>query len=222
MRIPITSYGRHEITIGSSFLLVLAVICACIHPVLTAAPALVWIALISFFRDPERPCTCGPGELLSPADGTVADIEKVGSAPFLDQPCLRVGVFMSVLDVHVNRSPCAGRVTFTEHQPGKYFDARSEECKKQNEHNYVGITTGDGKKVLVNQIAGLIARRIVCAVKPGEELGCGDRFGMIKFGSRVELYVPLAHEPEAAVKIGQKVAGGRDVLILCRPSSDGS
>jgi phosphatidylserine decarboxylase len=176
-------------------------------------PAGAWVFLLSFFRNPERPCQAGPGELLSPADGAVADIEEVDAPVFLEGKALRVGVFMSVFNCHVNRAPAGGTVEMVQHFPGKFFDARDERSMAENEHNFIGLRMPDGRSILVNQIAGLLARRIVCAASPGDALVRGERFGMVKFGSRLELFVPLSDGPEARVKVGEKVKAGRDVLV---------
>jgi phosphatidylserine decarboxylase len=221
MRIPLTGYGLREILAITALCTGLAVILVWAYTPLIALPVLIWVALLAFFRDPERACGGAPHELLSPADGTVADVEEVPSAVFLNGPALRVGIFMSILDVHVNRSPCAGRVAYVKHHPGKHHDARSRECELENEHNFVGLETPPGQKILVNQIAGMVARRIVCEAAVGTELARGERFGMVKFGSRLELYVPLSAKPESRVQVGQKVRAGEDVLIVRRALAEG-
>ncbi|MDP6439412.1 MAG: phosphatidylserine decarboxylase [Candidatus Brocadiia bacterium] len=213
MRIPLTRYGLREIVLGSLLCLAAGIVCAWVLWPQALVPAGAWVFLLSFFRDPERPCRAGPGELLSPADGTVADIVEVDAPVFLEGRALRIGVFMSVFSCHVNRAPAGGTVEMVQHFPGKYFDARDERSMTENEHNFIGLRMPDGRKVLVNQIAGLVARRIVCAVSPGDALAQGERFGMIKFGSRLELFVPLSDGPEARVEVGEKVKAGRDVLV---------
>lgn len=213
MRIPLTRYGLREIVLGSLLCLATGVVCAWVLWPLALVPAGAWVFLLSFFRDPERPCRAGPGELLSPADGTVADIKEVDAPVFLEGRALRIGVFMSVFSCHVNRAPAGGTVKMVQHFPGKFFDARDERSMTENEHNFVGLRMPDGRKVLVNQIAGLVARRIVCAASPGDALAQGERFGMIKFGSRLELFVPLSDGPEARAEVGEKVKAGRDVLM---------
>ncbi len=212
MHIPFTRYGLREILLGSLLCALVAAVCFYLSPPVVLIPIAAWIFLLAFFRDPDRPGKADPDELFSPADGTVADIEEVDSPVFLEGRALRIGIFMSVFNVHVNRSPCNGEVQFTEHHPGAYHDARSDKCITDNEHNFVGLKRDDDRKILVNQISGMVARRIVCAVESGDQLVAGERFGMIKFGSRVELYIPMKHDPVASVKIGQNVKGGHDIL----------
>jgi len=175
-----------------------------------------WCLLLSFFRDPERFSSAPAGSLLSPADGTVTDIERVLDVPFIEAPSTRIGIFMSILDVHVNRAPAAGTVKYVQHIPGKCHDARRPIARIENEHNLVGLQTRQGGKLLTNQIAGLVARRIVCPLKPGDTLARGDRIGMVKFGSRVELYIPDGDEFELTVKKGQKVKAGSTVVARHR------
>jgi len=213
MRLPFTPYGLREILTGSAMCGVAAALCLATWPPLAAVPALAWLCLLGFFRDPPRPCRAGPDELLSPADGVVADVEVARPPAFLDGPALRIGVFMSLLDVHVNRSPAEGTVRFVQYCPGQFHDARSSLARERNEHNILGMELAGGRRVVVNQIAGLVARRIVCAARVGSRLRAGERFGMVKFGSRVELYVPLDDAPQALARVGQRVKAGRDVLV---------
>jgi phosphatidylserine decarboxylase len=213
MRIPLTRYGLPQIIYGTVLCAALAWCCVLTIPLLVVVPGALWLFLLAFFRDPERPCEARPEELLSPADGTVADIEEVDPAEFLAGRALRIGVFMSVADVHVNRAPAAGTVRFVKHVPGAFCDARTERSKSDNEHSFLGMETTNGRRILVRQVAGVIARRIVCRVQAGDALARGERFGMVKFGSRLELYVPLSDRPVAQVKVGQHVKAGRDVLV---------
>jgi len=212
MRVPLTPYGLREIILGTTLCAAAGAVCVWLLPPLVALPAVVWVLLLSFFRDPERPGVAGGDELLSPADGTVYDIEEMDAPAYIEGPALRVGIFMSVLNGHVNRSPAAGTVRMVEHVPGKFYDARSDKSKTENEHNFIGLELAGGRHILVNQIAGVVARRVVCKLSVGQDLQRAERVGMVKFGSRVELYVPLADRPEARVKVGDRVKAGRDVL----------
>jgi phosphatidylserine decarboxylase len=173
---------------------------------------LLLLGVLLFFRDPERRADCGPEDLLSPADGVVHDVGEVASPGFLDGPAVRIGVFMSVLDVHVNRSPVDGAVRWTSYHPGKFHDARAEASLTENEHHLMGLELRDGRRLVVNQIAGLVARRIVCAASEGDSLRRGQRFGMVKFGSRVELYLPCTDPYEIRVEPGDRVRAGLTVL----------
>jgi phosphatidylserine decarboxylase len=159
-----------------------------------------------FFRDPERAIPPGP-VAVSPADGKVVAVKAEG--PSLN----RVSVFMSVFDVHVNRAPIAGGVTAVEYRKGSFYVASKEECSTRNEQNVVTLT-GDGTTVVFKQIAGLIARRIVFRKKPGERVALGERVGLIKFGSRMD--VLFGPEWEIAVRPGERVAAGSSVIARRR------
>ena len=163
---------------------------------------IVWLAAVAFFRDPNRKVTEGATVLTAPADGVVRDIEFIPNGNcgnpelaklFEGQDMLRIGIFLSVFDVHVNRAPCDMQVVFSAHKNGAYHDARNPDAIKENESLLLG---GKGKiagkefPMAVKQISGAIARRIVCEADPGTELKKGERYGMIKFGSRTELYLP--------------------------------
>ena len=161
-----------------------------------------------FFRDPERQIPQAAGALVSPADGKVTDISPVNVA---GSQHTRISIFLSVFDVHVNRSPIAGVITDIQYQRGKFLDARSPACAEQNEQNIVTVE-GEGQKVVFKQIAGLLARRIVFMPKIGDQVARGQRIGLIKFGSRVD----VLFTPEAAVQVtvGDRVKGGSSVLAV--------
>jgi phosphatidylserine decarboxylase len=172
-----------------------------------AVPAWV-LALfcLNFFRDPERAIPAGP-VAVSPADGKVVAVK--GESPTLN----RVSIFMNVFDVHVNRTPIPGVVRAVHYQEGKFHAASREECSESNEQNVITVE-GDGSTVVFKQIAGLIARRIVCSKKPGDRLSPGERVGLIKFGSRVD--VLLGPEWEIVVQPGMRVAAGSSILARRR------
>lgn len=161
-----------------------------------------------FFRDPERSIPQSAGALVSPADGKVTEVSQIDVGGV---PRSRISIFLSVFDVHVNRSPIAGVVRDVRYQHGKFLDARSPACADQNEQNVVTFE-GDGQTVVVKQIAGLLARRIVFTPKLGDRVERGQRIGLIKFGSRVDVWF----DPEAAlqVKVGDRVKGGESVLAV--------
>jgi phosphatidylserine decarboxylase len=211
LRIPITPHGVREIAILTIVCGLLAWGLALIAWPLVALPAGLWIFGLSFFRDPERRLPDDPAALVSPADGTVADVTEVTAAPLLEEPCLRVGIFLSVFNVHVNRAPLKGKVAGLLYRPGRFLDARHPDASSQNEAN--AILLAGRFPVVVRQISGLIARRIVCPLKDGAELERGQRIGMIKFGSRTELYVPLRLAPQCLVKVGDKVRGTATPLV---------
>ena len=159
-----------------------------------------------FFRDPERMIPGGP-VAVSPADGKVTEMVPLGTG------ATRVTIFLNVFDVHVNRAPISGRISHIEYRAGKFLVASRPECTEENEQNKITID-GDGTSILFSQIAGLIARRIICYKKPGDVVAAGERIGLIKFGSRVDVF--LGPEWEIAVGVGERVAGGSSVLAKLR------
>ena len=184
--------------------------------VIASVAALLFLVIAAFFRSPCRRVPANPCLITSPADGTVCDIVEVDDfkLPPFEGPAVRVGIFLSVLDVHVNRAPAAFTVENVSYREGEYLDARSEGASQRNEAMTIsGTAVFDDKKlaVAVRQISGAIARRIVCPVKPGRKLRKGEIYGMIKFGSRTELYLPVGRV-ELSVKVGDKVKGGASVI----------
>lgn len=180
------------------------------------AALLVWS--LSFFRDPLRLIPHDEKLLLSPADGTVRDIEIVDENDFIGGPALRVGIFLSVFNVHINRSPCDARIEKITYHRGKFLNAMSPLAGKVNESNDIAMTRTrqPNDRLLVRQVSGAIARRIVCATGVGRQLAAGEQFGMIKFGSRTELYVPAGEYIECTVRIGDKVRAGITPLVRYR------
>ena len=178
-------------------------------PLVWIAAAILILFCINFFRDPERTGPSDPDAILAAADGLVRDIEEVEETEHLMRPMRRVGIFLSVFDVHVNRAPIAGRVTYLQHHPGLFLDARHLEATSKNEA-MTWAFEGSRATLVVRQITGAIARRIVPWSRLGDALQRGERFGMIRFGSRTEVYVPL--DCEITVKIGDRVKGGETVI----------
>ena len=187
---------------------------------LTVAAALfsMWLALLSvllffctlvFFRDPERTVPADPNLIVAAADGTVMDIIESDENQVLKTKTRRVGIFLSILDVHTNRAPIDGKVTYRRHQEGLYLDARRPDCSEKNE-SMTWAFENPRVTIVVRQITGAIARRIVAWSQVGDELKKGDRFGMIRFGSRTELYLPL--NAEVLVKVGDHVFGGSTIV----------
>ena len=162
-----------------------------------------------FFRDPSRAVSAAPLEMVAPADGVIVGIEGLEESPHYGGPCRRVSIFMSVLNVHVNRAPYEGTVREIKYRTGKFKNAMKAESSELNESNAVWMDTEHGP-VTVRQISGAVARRIVCKAKVGETLARGERFGMIKLGSRTELYLP--RDAEVCVKMKEKVRGGVSVV----------
>ncbi len=181
---------------------------------------LLFFSIAAFFRNPDRVIPTQPELIVSPADGVVRDIEVVEDFNFppFEGKALRVGIFLSVFNVHVNRAPAALEVTSKYYREGEYLDARDSGAVKRNEAMTIaGNATAGGEEfpLAVRQISGAIARRIVCPVEPGRKLKKGDIYGMIKFGSRTEIYLP-AEGFELKVKIGDKVRGGETVVAAMK------
>jgi len=167
------------------------------------------LSSLFFFRDPPRTVTAQPNDIVSPADGTVVAIEDLKETPHFAGPCKRVSIFLSVLSVHVNRAPYPGRVNDVRYQQGRFKNAMKSESSETNESNAVWLATDRGP-MTVRQISGAVARRIVCKAEPGDTLSKGEKFGMIKLGSRTELYLPP--DTEVCVKIKDKVRAGKSVI----------
>ena len=166
-----------------------------------------------FFRDPKRTIPVRDGLLVSPADGVISLIEKTMPPPELDiekEELTRISVFMNVFNCHVNRSPIAGKVMEINYRPGKFFNASLDKASVDNERNSLVLQVPDGRQIVVVQIAGLVARRIVSFVKPKQTLRIGQRFGLIRFGSRVDIYLPTGVQP--LVCIGQIMVSGETVI----------
>ncbi len=163
-----------------------------------------------FFRDPDRLTPRGEGIVVSPADGRIVAVVQTDGSPFFDGTCTKISIFMSVFNVHVNRIPYNGTVTEVMYHPGKFFNASLDKSSKENEHNAVFIETPDGKKICTVQVAGLIARRIICNIQKGDNVIRGQRFGMICFGSRLDVYLPPNSRVE--VSVGDNVKAGTTVL----------
>lgn len=170
----------------------------------------IW--LLVFFRDPERSGPRGEHLIIAPADGRVVSIVDADEPMFLHAPARRVSIFMNVFDVHVNRYPVSGTIELVNYNPGRFLHAASDKASLDNEQAAVGIRAARGL-VLVRQIAGLVARRIVTDGRPGDQAQQARRMGMIRFGSRVDVLVPLAARPEVKVHEGERVAAGATVLM---------
>jgi len=193
-------------------LLVLAVL-ALVSLAFTVWLFLLFVLLIGytfyFFRDPERSIPADPNLVVAAADGAITDIVEVDEREVLKTRMLRVGIFLSVFDVHTNRAPIGGKIIFRAHREGLCLDARRPECSDKNEA-MIWAFENPRATVVVRQLTGAIARRIVAWSNVGDEIGKGERFGMIRFGSRTEVYLPLA--ATVSVKVGEHVAGGSTII----------
>ncbi len=228
----LTGYGRKEWMTASAVAVILLLFCVALSILVDAVAGsclavltvLIWFCFVAFFRDPVRKIPAEEEILVSPADGVVRDCELIPNGScgypelselFEGKDMFRIGIFLSVLDVHVNRAPCRLTVRFSCHKDGSYHDARDARAIQENESQLVGAVGEIGDKrfpVAVKQISGAIARRIVCQAEPGLVLNKGDRYGMIKFGSRTELYLPVKSNFEPAVNVGDRVFGGETVI----------
>lgn len=214
MALFLASYGTRELLLFGFLWTALGVGAAFLFPPAAAVPALGLLFTLYFFRDPRRVSPAADDLIVSPADGTIVEISNGSEGNFLKQDTVKIGIFLSVFNVHVNRAPCSGVVRQIRYTPGRFVDARKPDCGTVNEQNAIHI---DGSvPVVVTQIAGAIARRIVCAIRENEPLEKGQRIGMIKFGSRTDLYIPASKLAELQIKLGEKVKGGETVLARIR------
>lgn len=185
--------------------------------------ALAWLLagltlwIVAFFRDPVRVTPDAPGLIVSPADGLVSLIvnmepprQLVGEGGLPEAPCTRISVFMNVFDVHINRAPIAGTCTRIVYVPGKFLNADLDKASDDNERQYFIFEDGEGRRVAITQIAGLVARRIMKFIEPGAKLSAGERIGLIRFGSRVDVFLPAGYVP--AVIVGQRAIAGETIL----------
>lgn len=194
-------------------LAVLSGITYLIWPWLVLVPAVLFLFVVYFFRNPERRIPADETVLVSPADGVVMDIERVLEDRFLEGESIRIRIFLSIFNVHINRVPMSGTVVYRDYRPGQMLPAFKSHASEVNEKNFVGIENSQ-LRILVTQVTGFVARRIVCWVKTGDQVERGERFGLIKFGSCTELFLPP--HVEVAVKPGEKVVGGVTVMGLVK------
>jgi phosphatidylserine decarboxylase len=222
MRIGLTKYGLPQVVVFPAVILAAMIIYLVMGImflsvwVFIATELILSILLVfvtAFFRDPFRASPQDDNILLSPADGRITDIEEIQNE-YTGGPALRIGIFLSIFDAHINRAPCEVKVAKIEYKKGKFKDARNPSAGKVNESNDLKLVRikEPADKLIVRQISGAVARRIVCKAGAGDVLSGGEKFGMIKFGSRTELYVPLSSDIECAVRVGEKVKAGLTIL----------
>ncbi|MDA8421899.1 MAG: phosphatidylserine decarboxylase family protein [Nitrospiraceae bacterium] len=207
------NYGIPVASEGWPFIIPLAIVTALLFAFGWKNTAYVFLVLtlfvLFFFRDPERTVPAGKDLVVSPADGRVIVIKDIFEPTYLKQEVKQISIFLSVFNVHVNRSPVGGTVELVKYNPGKFHVASVDKASLDNEQTAMVID--DGKhKILVKQIAGLIARRIVCYAKPGDAIRTGERYGLIRFGSRVDIFLPK--DTELKVKLGDRIKGARDII----------
>ena len=219
-RLRLARYGLAEVVGVSVPLLTLSAVLAGLAVGthwLFAGPLVIvlglWVFLVSFFRDPERTIPNSTDALLSPADGTITSVGEVEVPDFPGGRAFRVVIFLSPFNVHINRVPRSGRVVGLRYFKGCFAYARRGDCDQVNEQFWVDLEEPSGRRVRVKQVSGAVARRIVCWLRPGEEVRAGERFGMIKLGSRTDVLIPAGEAIEPLVKVGDKVKGGTTVLL---------
>jgi len=214
--LPVAPWGAAELVLMGGPLLVLTVLAAASPWWYLAIPPAALLALILyFFRSPRRQAPQAAGQWVSPADGTIAEITPLDNDPYIGGPAVRIGIFLSIFNVHLNRSPAAARVIALRYSPGEFLNALRPESAIRNENMWIGMEeeSPPHRRFVVRQISGAIARRIVCELRPGELVPRGHVFGMIKLGSRTELIVPQEPGLEVKVHVGQKVKAGETVLL---------
>jgi len=223
VRVPLTKYGLPEVVILPMILIAVMIVAAWIGlsffsfrliVVIELILAIILIWSLSFFRDPFRKIPAGSDILLAPADGRITDIETVETQFFPNGKALRIGIFLSIFNAHINRCPCPAAIESITYKKGRYKNAMNPQSGLVNESNDIFMVrlNEPKQKLLVRQISGAIARRIVCDTKPGQKLAGGEKFGMIKFGSRTELYIPAGSDVECLAKVGDKVKAGLTIL----------
>jgi len=212
------SVMRAQTLLEARWILLILALAAVATWFISAWLSLIFLALflftVAFFRDPDRCVPADPNLIVAPADGTVSDIVELDEKEVLKTKTRRVGIFLSIFDVHTNRMPIDGRISYRQHHEGLCLDARDPHCPEKNEAMTWAFENLQAT-IVVRQLTGAIARRIVAWANVGDELKKGDRFGMIRFGSRTELYLPL--NAEVLVKVGDHVSGGSTIIArLCR------
>lgn len=220
-RLPFARAGLAELLLMFGGSLVLSAILSAVWWPLGIVPAVFGLFFLWFFRNPNRPIPAEPGLVVSPADGKVVTIEEIEHDPFIGGPAVLIGIFLSVFNVHVNRAPVASRVIGLTYRKGKFLNALRAASARENEQLAVRLeeSAAPHRRMVVRQIAGAIARRIVCWLKPGDELARGELFGMIKLGSRTELVLPREPGLKIVTRIGEHVQGGSSILARYESSS---
>ena len=225
----LSSYGRRQwLTVAAMGVMLTATLAVCATWWASVLAALATLGLLSFFRDPDRRIPTQRSIMVSPADGHVSAIENLEWFDFFGEPALCVRIFLSVFDVHINRSPCHGLVASISPKRGAHLSALKPRSARLNSSNLILVRhpTNGRFVAAVRQVAGALARTIICRVRPDQIVQRGQRIGMIVLGSTTELYVPASLQPQAKVAIGQKVRGGQTVLVTIksapgRPTPDG-
>ena len=217
-RLPFARVGLCELFLISGMFFAIAAVVGYFFWPLAIVPAVLGLCIVWFFRNPKRVPPPGPGVIVSPADGKIVLIQELEHDEFIGGPAVLIGIFLSVFNVHINRVPMASRIIGLTYRKGKFLNALLAASARENEQLALRIesTEAPHRRMIMRQIAGAIARRIVCWVKPGDTLPAGGQFGMIKLGSRTELVLPREAGLEIVAKLGQKVQAGSTVLANYR------
>jgi phosphatidylserine decarboxylase len=212
-RIPFARWGLAELQIMGWPLLTATAALVSVRWYLAPLTAVPLFLVVYFFRDPARTVPQGEGTLVSPADGKVVEVTSLDRDEFIGEPAVRIAIFLSLFNVHVNRAPCAAHVIKLRYSPGRFISALNPQCAIENEAMWIGLEedAAPHRRLAVRQVAGQVARRIVCDLRPGQTVERGEKFGMIKLGSRTELILSAAGL-QVDVRVGQHVKGGCDVL----------
>lgn len=223
-RIPFARWGLAELQLMGLPMLALTIAAAIFYWPLAIPPGILLGLIVWFFRDPPRRVPQQPGQVISPADGTVAEITELDDDEFVGGPAVRVGIFLSIFNVHINRAPVRSQVLRLKYSPGLFLNAMRADSVLRNECLWIGLEEIDfpHRRMAVRQIAGLFARRIVCNLRPGEVIERGHKFGMIKLGSRTELIIPCEGGLAIEIRVGQKVKAGSTVVARYAADSDGA
>jgi len=213
-RLPFARWGLAELQLMGWPLLAATVVLAWFFWYLSFVPAILLCLVVYFFRDPPRRVPGEPGLMVSPADGKVCEVTHLEHDEFIGGPAVRIGIFLSIFNVHINRAPAAARVIALRYSPGEFLNALNPESALKNENTWIGLEeeSPPHRKLVVRQISGAIARRIVCELRPGEVIDRGHAFGMIKLGSRTELILADANDLKIEVKPGQRVKAGSTIM----------
>ncbi|HVX61380.1 MAG TPA: phosphatidylserine decarboxylase, partial [Pirellulales bacterium] len=220
-RIPFARWGLAELQLMGYPMAALTAAAAAFYWPLAVPPAIVLLLTVWVFRDPPRRVSSEPHLAVSPADGTIAEVVELDHDEFIGGPAVRIGIFLSIFNVHINRAPMRSRVIRLKYSPGLFLNAMRADSAIRNENLWIGLEeeAAPHRRMVVRQIAGLFARRIVCNLRPGEVIDRGHKFGMIKLGSRTELILPRDAGLSVEVGVGQKVKAGSTVMARYKAES---
>jgi phosphatidylserine decarboxylase len=215
-KLPIAPWGWKDLNLFGWPLIAAILACMLLDKpwcLLAIVPLVLLLWLISFFRDPPRCIPDDPRAIVAPADGKIVDVTPLPHYEFIGAPAVRIGIFLSIFNVHINRAPTAGRVLEMHYHPGEFLNAMRPESAERNEFMWIGMERGDTPptRFAIRQISGMLARRIVCTLQLGQMVTRGEKFGMIKLGSRTELILP-ADAADITVKVGDKIRAGADIV----------